>query len=246
MAILRCPMASSSASRPVFKVAERSEFGSRTTRRLRRTGQVPGVVYKGGEDARPFQADAREIGRFLSEGHTLFDLQIEGAEAVPVVVKDQQRHPVRGELIHIDLHQVDLTVAIQADVTIELDGTEEAPGVKEGGVLEHVAREITVEGLPADIPEHITVDVSEMVIGDTLQLSSITAPEGVEFVADSPEEFTIATLNPPPIIEEPETEVEEETEVIGEGEAEGEDAGEQSAEDAGGDSGDGDSGDDEG
>jgi large subunit ribosomal protein L25 len=242
-------MASASASsRPVFKVAERSEFGSRTTRRLRRTGQVPGVVYTGGEDARPFQADAREISRFLSEGHTLFDLQIEGADAVPVVVKEQQRHPVRGELIHIDLHQVDLTVAIQADVTIELEGTEDAPGVKDGGVLEHVAREITVEGLPADIPENITVDVSEMVIGDTLQLSSITAPEGVEFVADSPEEFTIATLNPPPVIEEPETEVEEETEVIGEGEeaqAEGEDAGE-SAEGAGDGGGDSDSGDDEG
>jgi large subunit ribosomal protein L25 len=242
-------MASASASsRPVFKVAERSEFGSRTTRRLRRTGQVPGVVYTGGEDARPFQADAREISRFLSEGHTLFDLQIEGADAVPVVVKEQQRHPVRGELIHIDLHQVDLTVAIQADVTIELEGAEDAPGVKDGGVLEHVAREITVEGLPADIPENITVDVSEMVIGDTLQLSSITAPEGVEFVADSPEEFTIATLNPPPVIEEPETEVEEETEVIGEGEeaqAEGEDAGE-SAEGAGDGGGDSDSGDDEG
>jgi large subunit ribosomal protein L25 len=115
-------------------------------------------------------------------------------------------------------------------------------------VLEHVAREITVEGLPADIPENITVDVSEMEIGDTLQLSSITAPEGVEFVADSPEEFTIATLNPPPVIEEPETEVEEETEVIGEGEeaqAEGEDAGE-SAEGAGDGGGDSDSGDDEG
>jgi large subunit ribosomal protein L25 len=242
-------MASASASsRPVFKVAERSEFGSRTTRRLRRTGQVPGVVYTGGEDARPFQADAREISRFLSEGHTLFDLEIEGADAVPVVVKEQQRHPVRGELIHIDLHQVDLTVAIQADVTIELEGAEDAPGVKDGGVLEHVAREITVEGLPADIPENITVDVSEMVIGDTLQLSSITAPEGVEFVADSPEEFTIATLNPPPVIEEPETEVEEETEVIGEGEeaqGEGEDAGE-SAEGAGDSGGDSDSGDDEG
>jgi large subunit ribosomal protein L25 len=236
---------SSTSSRPVFKVAERSEFGSRTTRRLRRTGQVPGVVYTGGEEARPFQADAREISRFLSEGHTLFDLQIEGTDAVPVVVKEQQRHPVRGELIHIDLHQVDLTVAIQADVTIELEGTEEAPGVKDGGVLEHVAREITVEGLPADIPEHITVDVSEMVIGDTMQLSAITAPEGIEFVADSPEESTIATLNPPPVVEEPETEVEEETEVIGEGEAEaeGEDAGE-SAE--GAPEGDGDSGDDEG
>jgi large subunit ribosomal protein L25 len=204
-------------ARPTFKVAERNEFGSRTSRRLRREGLVPGVVYSGGKEARPFQADAHDLSLFINEGHALFDLEIEGAGKVPVVVKEEQRHPVRGDLVHLDCQQVALDQEIQAEIAIELSGAEDAPGVKEGGILEHVAREVTIEALPEAIPdEGLTVDVSAMIIGDTIQLSSIAAPEGVKFVADSPEEVTIATLNPPKVVEE-EPEVEEETEVIGEG-----------------------------
>ena len=163
----------------------------------------------------------------LAEGHALFDLEIEGGKAVPVVVKEQQLHPVRGSLQHIDLQEVKLDEAIQAEVAIELEGAEDAPGVKDGGVLEHVTREITVEALPTEIPDRIVVDVSAMEINDTLQLSAVDAPEGVKFVADDPEEVTIATLSPPRVEEEPEPEVEEETELVGEeGEApEGEAAG---------------------
>lgn len=235
MAILPRPMAS---DRPTFKVSERSVFGSRSSRRLRRSGMVPGVVYKGGEQARSFEANAHDLQMFLAEGHALFDLEIEGAGSVPVVLKDQQRHPVRGELVHIDCHEVDLSVKIEADVEVILEGADDAPGVKEGGILEHVLREVTVLALPTDIPDSISVDVSAMVIGDTLQLDSATAPEGVEFVADDLSEITIATLNPPKLVEEEEPGVEEETEVIGE----------ESGDDAEGDSGDddGDSGDDEG
>jgi large subunit ribosomal protein L25 len=235
------------SGRPTLKVDERSEFGSRTTRRLRRDGLVPGIVYADGEAARPFQVNARDIAAFLGEGHTLFDLEIEGASSVPVVVKDEQRHPVRGELMHIDCHEVKLDVKIQADVTITLEGTEEAPGVKEGGILEHVTREITIEALPTAIPEEITVDVSEMIIGDTVQLSAISAPEGVEFTADAPDEVTIATLNPPRIEEEPEPDVEEDPELVGEeGEepAEGEES--EGGEEGGEPSGDGSEGDDGG
>ncbi len=208
------------ASRPKLKVVERSAFGSRTTRRLRREGLVPGVVYTSGEPARAFQADAHTVGLFIGEGHALFDLEIEGAGTVPVVVKEEQRHPVRGDLMHLDCQQVNLDVEIHADVTIELEGADDSPGVKEGGILEHVTREITIEALPTAIPDSLTVDVSEMVIGDTIQLDTITPPEGVKFLADVPEEVTIATLNPPRIVEE-EPEVEEETELVGE-EGEGE------------------------
>ncbi|MCB0875442.1 MAG: 50S ribosomal protein L25 [Solirubrobacterales bacterium] len=226
-------------TRPSFKVSERTEFGSRTSRRLRRRGLVPGVVYTGGEDARPFQADAHDLSLFINEGHALFDLDIEGAGKVPVVVKEEQRHPVRGDLLHLDCQQVDLKQEIQADVAIELDGVEDAPGVKEGGILEHVTREITIEALPTDIPdEGLHVDVSAMVIGDTIQLDSITPPDGVRFVADAPEEITIATLNPPRVVEEEEPEVEEETELVGEGEGEGAEA---AAEESGGEEGDSDS-----
>ncbi len=208
------------ASRPKLKVVERSAFGSRTTRRLRREGFVPGVVYTSGEPARAFQADAHTVGLFIGEGHALFDLEIEGAGTVPVVVKEEQRHPVRGDLMHLDCQQVNLDVEIHADVTIELEGADDSPGVKEGGILEHVTREITIEALPTAIPDSLTVDVSQMVIGDTIQLDTITPPEGVKFLADVPEEVTIATLNPPRIVEE-EPEVEEETELVGE-EGEGE------------------------
>ena len=111
---------------------------------------------------------------------------------MPVVVKEQQLHPVRGSLQHLDLQEVKLDEAIQAEVAIELEGAEDAPGVKGGGVLEHVTREITVEALPTEIPDRIVVDVSAMEINDTLQLSVVAAPEGVTFVADDPEEVTIA------------------------------------------------------
>jgi len=136
-----------------------------------------------------------------------------------VVVKEEQRDPVRGGLLHLDLLEVKLDEAIQAEVTIELLGTEEAPGVKEGGVLEHVTHQITIEALPTAIPDSIPADVSGMSIGDTLQLSAVVPPEGVAFALGEgvdADEVTIATLSPPRVEEEPEPEVEEEAELVGE------------------------------
>jgi large subunit ribosomal protein L25 len=222
--------------RETLKAAPRSDFGSRTSRRLRREGLVPGVVYSGGEEARAFQVGEREVRSVLGEGAALFDLEIEGGKAVPVVVKEQQLHPVRGSLQHIDLQEVRLDEAIQAEVAVDLEGIESAPGVKGGGVLEHVTREVTVEALPTEIPDRIVADVSAMEINDTLQLSALVVPEGVTLVADDPEEVTIATLSPPRVEEEPEPAVEEEAELVGE-------EGEAPAAEAGGDEGDsGDSG----
>jgi len=224
------------SARSTLKAAPRAEFGSRSSRRLRGEGLVPGVVYAGGKEATPFQVAEREVRSIMSEGAALFDLEIDGSKAVPVVIKDQQLHPVRGSLQHIDLQAVKLDEKIQAEVAIELEGAEIAPGVKGGGVLEHVTREITVEALPTEIPDNIVADVSAMEINETLQLSAIPVPDGVTFVADDPEEVTIVTLSPPRVEEEPEPEVEEETEVVGEGEgAEGEG---ESAEGDSGDSGD--------
>ncbi|MEX2448914.1 MAG: 50S ribosomal protein L25 [Solirubrobacterales bacterium] len=222
--------------REKLKAAPRTEFGSRSARRLRGEKLVPGVVYAGGAEARPFQAVEREVRTVLSGGQALFDLEVEGSKAVPVVLKEQQLHPVKGSIRHIDLQEVKLDEEIQAEVAIELEGVGVAPGVKEGGVLEHVTREVTVEALPTDIPERLTADVSAMEINDTVQLSTIAPPEGVKFVADDPEEVTIATLSPPRVEEEPEPAVEEEAELVGEeGEAP---AAEEGGEAEGGDSGD--------
>jgi large subunit ribosomal protein L25 len=222
------------AGRSTLKATPREDFGSRNSRRLRREGVVPGVVYSGGSDAKLFQVAERDVRGILSEGAALFDLEIEGSKAVPVVIKEEQHHPVRGSIQHLDLMQVKLDEAIQAEVAIELEGVEDAPGVKGGGVLEHVTREITVEALPAEIPDNICVDVSAMEINDTLSLTAVAAPEGVTFLAEEPEEITIVTVSPPRV-EEAAPEVEEETELVGEG-------GDEAADGEGG----GDSGDSEG
>ncbi len=223
-----------SSERATLTATPRTEFGTRISRRLRRDGKVPGVVYADGNEAISFQVESRDARIILSEGHALFDLQIEGSDAVPVVIKEQQHHPVRGDLQHLDLQQVDLKQAIQAEVAVELTGEDVSPGVKQGGVLEHVTREVTVEALPTDIPDSISLDVSEMEINDTLTLENLVAPDGVELIADEPSEVTLVTLSPPRVEAEPETDLEAEPEVVGEGEegeseAEGGDSGEDSS-----------------
>jgi large subunit ribosomal protein L25 len=224
-----------SSDRATLNATSRTEFGSRTTRRLRRGGKLPGVVYSEGSEALSFQVESRDARVILNSGQALFDLQIEGSDPVPVVIKEQQHHPVRGDLQHLDLQKVRLDVAIQAEVAVELEGADDSPGVKQGGVLEHVTREVTVEALPTAIPESIVLDVSNLEINDNLTLEDLTAPEGVELIADDPAEVTIVTLSPPRVEEEPEADVEEEPAVVGE-EAEAE--GEAPAEDGGEDSSD--------
>src|SRR6476646_890098 len=207
------------SDRATLNVEVRADFGSRTSRRLRRSGLVPGIVYGGGNEPRPFQVPERDARTVLTHGGALIDVRFDGSNPTPVVVKEQQRDPVRGQLIHLDLLEVKLYQAIEAEVTIELLGTEEAPGVKEGGVLEHVTHQITIEALPTAIPDSIPADVSGMSIGDTLQLSAVAPPEGVAFALGEgvdADEVTIATLSPPRVEEEPEPEVEEEAELVGE------------------------------
>jgi large subunit ribosomal protein L25 len=202
------------ADRPTLNVDERPERGTRATRRLRRQGLVPGVIYGGKDDTLAFKVDSRVLRQVLVDGSALIDVEVNGGQTRPVIIKDQQFHPVREELMHIDLLEVRLDEKIRSMVSIELEGAEEAPGVKEGGVLDQVTREIEIEALPTDIPENITVDVSELAIAATLTLAEIDAPAGVEFVDENPEEVTIATVVVPTEVEEPE-EVEEETELVG-------------------------------
>jgi large subunit ribosomal protein L25 len=201
------------SDRPQLKVQDRAERGSRATRRLRRQGLVPGVVY-GGKDGQcnAFSVDARELRRVLIAGSAVFDIDV-GGSTRPVIVKDQHQHPVREHVMHIDLLEVRLDEKIQTTVALELTGVEESPGVKEGGVLEHVTRELNIEALPTSIPENITVDVSHLEVAGTMHLSEVSAPEGVEFL-DDPEETIVATITTPTEVEEPE--IEEEAELVGE------------------------------
>jgi large subunit ribosomal protein L25 len=193
--------------------------GSRATRRLRRSGQVPGVLYGGEGEPVSFTVDARELRHALAASGAVLDLELEGT-STPAVLKDAQYHPVRGETMHVDLFRVRLDVAIHATVSVELTGADEAPGVIAGGVLDQITREVNVEALPNDIPETITFDVSKMEINDTLYLSSLAAPKGVTLLDDL-EETTLVTLSPPNVDveaeEDAEEAIEQETGVVGEG-----------------------------
>ena len=195
----------------------RTPEGSRATRRLRREGRIPGVLYGGGEDPIPFDVDARELRHALAARGAVLEVDL-GGHTASAVVKHADHHPVRGETVHLDLLRVRLDVAIQATVVLELEGVDDAPGVREGGIVEQVTREITIEALPNDIPESIVHDVSGMEMNDTIFLAAVTAPSGVTIV-DELEETVVATLIPPRLEVEPTDEIETETEVVGEGEA---------------------------
>jgi large subunit ribosomal protein L25 len=198
--------------RPSLDVEERPERGTRAAKRLRREGYVPGVVYGGKDgDCTSFKVNALALRHVLA-GSALIDLKVAG-KTRPVIVKDQHQHPVRDELLHIDLLEVRLDEKIQTQVSVHLEGAEEAPGIKEGGVLEHVTHQLNIEALPTDIPDAIQVDVSGLEIAATMHLSELTPPQGVTFL-DDPDDTLIATVVVPTEVEEPE--IEEETVLVGE------------------------------
>lgn len=197
-----------------LEVRARPVEGSRSTRRLRKQGLVPGVVYGGGEVPLTFSVDSLTLRATLAHAGAVLDLSIDGATATPVIVKEVHNHPVRGQAIHLDLLRVDMTQVIHAVVVLELTGTDEAPGVTEGGVLSQETRELNIEALPDDIPDSITHDVSALEMNATLTLAAVAIPEGVTLL-DDPDETVIATITPP--TQEPvEEEIETETVLIGE------------------------------
>ncbi|MGO9752023.1 MAG: 50S ribosomal protein L25 [Solirubrobacteraceae bacterium] len=191
----------------------REPSGSRSARRLRRAGNIPGIVYGGGQDPVAFEVNSRELRNALAHAGAVLDLQLDGAGGTPVVLKELVRHPVSGETVHLDLLRVRLDVKIQAQVVIELIGADDAPGVKEGGTIEHSTRELTVEALPTSIPDGLRHDVSEMKIGDTLVLADVAAPDGVTIIGEP--DTLIAALHPPRVQAEDGSEIEAETEVVG-------------------------------
>jgi large subunit ribosomal protein L25 len=206
-----------------LSITPRDPEGSRATRRLRRTGRVPGILYGGGSDPLTFSVDARELRHALAATGAVLEV-VDDGDTTPAILKSAQYHPVRGDTMHVDLLRVNLNVAIAAVVPLELTGADDAPGVKEGGVLEQITRELNIEALPTSIPESITHDVSAMQINDTVTLDHVTIPDGVVLLDDA-EETVVATLTPPRLEAELD-ELETETGVVGEGagEAEGSDA----------------------
>jgi large subunit ribosomal protein L25 len=206
-----------------LEVRERTKHGSRESRRLRREGLIPGVLYgRGGNHA--IAIPDRELRRALGGPgglHAILDVVVEGDGGThPAILKEFQRDPVRDTVMHVDLHEVRLDRPIQTAVSVVLTG--ESAGVKEGGVLQQVTREVNVEALPMKIPEHLELDVSALGIGESLRVSDLSPIEDVTYL-DDPDETVLATVSAPTVVEEPEEEELEEGEEV-EGLAEGEEA----------------------
>jgi large subunit ribosomal protein L25 len=200
-------------------VKPREARGSAESRRLRAGGLIPGVLYGGGKKPHPFVVEERELRRVLTGDHGLhaiLDVVFDGQKtAHHAVLKEYQLDPVRVRLLHIDLHEVRLDQAIQAQVVVELVG--ESEGVKEGGVLTQVTREVNVEALPMEVPDRLELDISSMVIGDSMRVGDLRVPQGITLL-DDPEETVLATVTPPTKVELPEEVVEEEEAELVEGE----------------------------
>ena len=226
--------------RTKLTVRTREHLGSRETRRLRKQGVIPGVLY-GRNEPVAIAIDERELRRALTGKaglHSILDVEIDGTGSSHAsILKDYQLDKVRGGVTHVDLQEVHLDRPIHASVTVHLIGSEDAPGVREGGVLSQPLRELNVEALPLEVPEHLDLDVSHMALGDTLRLADIVVPAGVTLLDDL--ETVAATVTAPTREEEPEEEVAlgEDGEPLAEGEAPAEgDASAESGADASGDS----------
>ena len=186
---------------------KRTEFGNGPTRRLRRQGLVPGVVYQPGSPSTAFSLSERELRRAIAEGRTgVIDLTVEGDRSRPVLLKDWQLHPVRGDVLHVDFQEVDLMQEVEAPVAVVLVGS--SVGVRDGGVLDQTLREVQVRALPDALPDHLELDVSELAVGDSISVEGLSAPGGVEIVTEP--EIVVASVLAPTVEEEPEGEAPEE------------------------------------
>jgi large subunit ribosomal protein L25 len=188
---------------------ERTQLGSAESRRLRKQGLIPGVLYGPSKPVAILIAERDLRTALTGKGgtHAVLDVSIDGAGSHSAILKEYQVSKVRGKLTHIDLQEVRLDQPIQTAVTLRLVG--EPVGVKEGGVLTQVTNTVQIEALPLEIPEHFELDVSEMGIGDSLRLTELTVPGNVT-VLDDLEETVLATVQLPTRVEEPEVEEGEE------------------------------------
>ena len=199
----------------VLTAEKRPERGSRPAGRLRRTGQVPAVVYGRGGDSVPVTVPARDLGHILAGGaNTLVTLKVDGADQL-TLVRQVQRHPTRGELLHVDFVRVSTDVAVAAEVPLHLTG--EPVGVKNGGLLEQLVFSLPIEAKPQDIPHGLEADVSHLDIGGQLRLDEVALPAGVSATIEA--DALVAQVVAPRVQEVEAPAEGEEAEGVAEGEA---------------------------
>ncbi|KYC28948.1 50S ribosomal protein L25 [Sterolibacterium denitrificans] len=180
-----------------FNAQARTLQGTGASRRLRKSGRVPGVVYGGDKAAQAIDIDHNEIWHKLRQEvfhASILTLKLDGA-AESVLLRDVQMHPFKRQILHLDFQRVDAKQAIHLKVPLHFINSEIAPGVKlQGGIVSHVINEVEVKCLPADLPDFIEVDVKDLSAGHSIHLSALVMPKGVEVVAHKGEDPVVVTI----------------------------------------------------
>ncbi len=217
---------------PDLNAEVRTGTGKGAARQARRAGNVPGIVYGGGEDPLPIQIPFNALfkllkaGRFLS---TLFNLKVEGQDDVRVICRNVQRDVVKDLPTHLDLIRLKRTTKIALFIPVVFENEEDCPGIKSGGVLTVVRNEVELVVTAGDIPEHLVVDLSEKEVGDVCHISEVDIPEGAKLTIDR--DFVIANISAPSALRSADEEEEEALAAeAAEGAEEGEDNSEESSE----------------
>ncbi len=183
---------------PDLIASERTGTGKGAARQARREGLIPGIVYGGGKDPLPINIPFNVLlkrlrqGRFLS---TLFNLKVEGHDDVRVICRGVQRDVVKDLPTHVDLMRLRRTSKVRLFIHVNFEGEEECPGLKKGGVLTIVRQEIELEVTAGDIPDHLTVNLDGLEIGDVIHASDITLPKGAKLTIER--DFVVANISAP-------------------------------------------------
>ena len=204
-----------------LNVELRTETGKGVARQLRMKGRIPGVCYGKRNQATSVSLDPRMLERLISQSaagvNTLIDLVVDGGggdlDGIVVMVREIQRHPVKRDPIHADLFIPDLHERVTVSVPLHLTG--KAPGVEEGGIVDHALRELEIQCLPTAIPREINVDIGALEVGHSVHVRDLTLPEGVELLSDT--ELSIVSVVAPVVEAVAPTEEEEAEAVEGEG-----------------------------
>jgi large subunit ribosomal protein L25 len=184
-------------------VKSRDENGSANARRLRRDGRVPGVIYSDGGAARSVSLPKHEFEQMLrhhASEHVMVKIQIDGGAEESVLLKEIQHNAINGSVVHVDMQKVDMNKKLRLEVPVELVG--EAEGVRnQGGVLDHLLHHVQIECFPADIPEEISVDVTELKLGETLTIKDIQNA-GAKYTILMDADLGVASVSLPKVVEE--------------------------------------------
>lgn len=180
-----------------FKAAKRDAQGSGASRRLRRAGQVPGIIYGGANAAQPITVDHNEIYHLLQKESfhaSVLNVDLDGARH-SVILRDTQWHPYKSQVLHIDFQRVDASHKVHLKVPLHFVNAEICPGVKlEGGIVSHVLNEVDVECLPGNLPEFVEVDLKDLAAGHSIHVSQLVLPVGVELVQHGEGDPVVATI----------------------------------------------------